>query len=186
MKKKILGILVCGLVLIGLTGCGKEEKAEITRIDNEKENLTYSELSNIYKNNEISFNEKYIGAKITVNGKIKKIKKEESVSTNYAYDNDGTIYETEEITRHLPMIELENGWRIFIFDDLGYEKNNSNTKLSDLQIGDKIKVETQIVSVDTSISKSINLGTLQVTAKNLGPKANDFVEETTKITKIEK
>ena len=183
--KKILLCLLCGVILLGMTGCGKQEKAQITRVDGEKESLTYSELSDLYKNNEINFNEKYIGSTITITGKIKKIEKEESLNTNYAYDSEGSIYETEENLWHLPMIQLEDGWRIFIFSDLEYEKNNPNTKLSDLNKGDKIKIETQIVSVDESIAKYINLGTLQISPKNLGPKGNDFVEENTKITKID-
>lgn len=182
MSKKFLLIVLCGVLLLGITGCGTQEKAKITEVNGETEDLTYSELSKIYEDNPLSFNEKYIGAKITVTGKIKEIKEDESITVNHAYDEDGNIYETDDITwRHRPMIELEDGWQIFIFGESEYKKIDSNVELSDLKVGDTIKVETQIVSIDESIAKKIQLGTLQITPSS----GRDYVDETIKITKVE-
>ena len=79
------------------------------------------------------------------------------------------------------MIELEDGWQIFIFGESEYKKIDSNVELSDLKVGDTIKVETQIVSIDESIAKKIQLGTLQITPSS----GRDYVDETIKITKVE-
>ncbi len=44
MKKKILSLLLCGVLLISLTGCG--EKAENKKVGNETNNTTTSENTN--------------------------------------------------------------------------------------------------------------------------------------------
>ena len=178
MKKTMLAILLCGVLMLGLTGCGSQETSNIVTIGNEKENLTYKELSKIYKDNSIGFKEKYIGSTIVVNGKIKSIKDNETITLNYGYNTDGTIYEMSDNSWKLPMIELEDGWKIFIFSEPRYEANDSNVKIADLKVGDKIKVESHIISVKESVVNEINLGTLQTSDSR-------FVDDTTKITKVD-
>lgn len=74
MKKNLLLVLLLGVLVLGLTGCGSGPKAKITNLlTGKQEEYTSSELINLSKDNEVSFKSAYSGAKIEITGKVKEI-----------------------------------------------------------------------------------------------------------------
>lgn len=128
MKKKILSILLIVTLFIGLTGCGKSQnKAEIITNSGNSENLTYSDLMKIYQENEDKFEKEYIGADVEVTGTINQIKN--AAITGYGNCMAGS-----------KQIVLEDGWVVAFDKDAGVD-------LSNLNKGDKIKVNSKIYNV---------------------------------------
>ena len=64
--KKILCLLIlCGLCIFTITGCGSNSKATIINNENETENLTAKDLYKINNENEAKFKKYYVSTYIT-------------------------------------------------------------------------------------------------------------------------
>ena len=115
MKKKILSILLIVVLVIGLTGCGKEKKTSyadakaMLELESEEKQITSAEIKKIYDDNYQNFKKNYFGKKITFIGTV------ESVGTN--------------------SIKFNEGWK---FDLDGY--NTCNIISSDLKANDEVIV----------------------------------------------
>ena len=129
MRKKSIIVFLVLITVFMITGCGNTQyKATIITNSGSSENLTYSELMNIYKENEDKFDKEYVGADIEVTGTIKQIKKASITGYSGCYAGAKQII-------------LEDGW-IVAFD------RDSDVDLSNLSNGDKIKVNSKIYGIE--------------------------------------
>lgn len=125
MRNKKFTILLLGILLIGITGCGtKNDNLKATIIDNEGNTvkITSDELSSSYSNNPANYKSKYYGASIEFTGIIEKIR---DVATEY-------------------YIDLEEGWSIVL------NQKKSEDLVKDLNKGDKIQGSSNIEYKDSS------------------------------------
>lgn len=111
MKKKLLGILLCGILIIGLTGCGNNEK---------KENVT--------DNNKTQENDK------KETNKIKEWNKNRTGDnlTNSDDEQDGIIYKVEKMEdgNYILFFKNTNDYGINIFADLDFYDSKVSTQTS--------------------------------------------------------
>lgn len=94
MKRKLLSLLLIGVMVLGLTGC--EEKklsyadANATlELENEKIQITSEEIKKVYDDNIQNFKKNYFGKKITFIGTV------ESVKENSIVFNEGWEFELD-------------------------------------------------------------------------------------------
>ena len=76
MKKSILTILLCGILIIGLTSCNSKNsnsKATITDNNEDVAELSFDELENIFNSNSVKFENNYSGATIKFEGIVESI-----------------------------------------------------------------------------------------------------------------
>lgn len=142
MKKKLLGILICGVLLTLVTGCGNniekneekdvkngvngqvlnsEIKVTIVNNDGKTEKKSWYELYELLGENNEYFRKYYDGAKIKIIDTIYSIKKDDysSVLGTKAYE-----------------IVLSSGWYVYI--------DQNNNDLSDVLKGTKVEIESYI------------------------------------------
>ena len=170
MKKKIVfGFLVLVGIFV-ITGCGSKKETMVKVIDKKGTSLemTLNELVDINDSNEAKFDEYYVGSTIEFEATIQKIE------TNTGVDLGGCTNATgnpSEIT-----FEKIDGVIIV----LALEKNSYN--LSELDRGDKIKVQTNI----TNAFINDNGGKYLKVASYDGPRPScDFGKTPTIITKVD-
>lgn len=133
MKKKILTILLCGVLVFGLTGCGakneendnnetESKNSKATIVDNKgtTAEMSAKELYDIYNENELKFDKYYDGAKIQLTGTVEKVK--ENGICGYG------VYE----------INLEDDWAICL-----YQEGNEDF-VTELSKGTKIKANSNV------------------------------------------
>ncbi len=140
--KKILGILVCGILLISLTGCGNS-KATITDNNGEVNELSLKEIENIYNKNSVKFENNYSGAKIEFKGTI------ESISDQISCEIVDTVCRKVTFT---------NGWYVYLLDnieDINYQKETwvSSTPYDfmSFDVGDTLQITSKIVKKSDEI-----------------------------------
>ena len=107
MKKIILSIFLCSILLLGTTACGNDNKdltrndAIVTNNDAVTENLTMQELISVYNENSVKFNSKYYLADIEIYGTVDKVSartyyNNSSESTDVIYFKEGWVVLLEE------------------------------------------------------------------------------------------
>lgn len=145
--KKLLLFIMCGLLLIGLTGCGEtkkeeekkeEEQKEETRIgvngqkltnnvativnnDGKTEKKSWADLNDLIKQNDEYYRKHYNGAKITIIDTVYKIE-----SNYFEYDLDSRVYE----------LVLSGGWYVYI--------DPSKADLSEVLQGTKVEIHSYL------------------------------------------
>ena len=133
MRKLLVGILVL-VMLFCFVGCGNNVKATVINNDGETEQLSAQELNSLSDGNSLSFKDKYVMAKVTVEGKIKEVRSSQTIN--------GIYYDWSIVV---------NGGSV---DWLVGKHNYTNTSidesfLSTLNVGDNVVVSGEIVGVDT-------------------------------------
>lgn len=137
MFKKISTMFVVVLLLVYITGCGNEKmKATIIDKGGTATELTIDELKEQISGNVISFNEKYLSGKITLEGKIATIKE-----TSGFVSSDGFSCGTylTKYYQQLVDIELEEDWI-----HLTIRKDSDKVDISSLKAGDTITITSNI------------------------------------------
>lgn len=121
MKKVILIILFCGIMVLSLTGCennSSESKAIIIDNDGNTVEMTANELIEIYKQNNAKFEKNYERAKIEITDEVEK------VTTNVSGNAS---------------IELKGNWQIML--------KSKSYDLSRLASGDRIHIISYIYTI---------------------------------------
>ena len=130
MKKKILSGILVFILLIGLTGCGKEKYSDIT-VDGNK--ISLSDIVEEYKGNSAATAEKYSTKAISYTGEIEEIE-----STNGA--NLGGCSSSVRL----------NGEKYYIIkfvnDNINVilYLNDSEININDYKVGDVVTVKTNV------------------------------------------
>ncbi len=126
MKKEILNILICVVLVIILTGCNNEtnliNKAKIVDNYNNNVELVSNDLVSIYNENSVNFDKLYYKAKIDITEEYKSV----TQSGNSTY------------------LELKNNW-IILCDDDEYWLNI----ISNLKNGDKVHFVGNIYGISS-------------------------------------
>lgn len=188
MKKKILGILICGICLLGLTGCGGNNATNTNKTINykdlsystltvynkntkETEYLTLNELTKLNESNSAKFKQNYQYSSIKLVGKIAKVESKINYAPVLAYGEVDliTLGDEENWTKSIHVI-LPTGK----FD------------LASLDIGDLLYVESGILyssfeddltlmgTIDSELSmESINNTKIEV----VNDKSNKEIDE---------
>lgn len=124
MKKKLFSILVCGVLLLGLTGCGKETLSKEKMIE-KASNLSLIKLNADMKENSVNATDEYIGKIFKYTGAVY------SITEDYVILNNKTIT-TQDIRVYLSKEEkkqLKKGQVIVVVGELqnenGYELKNA-------------------------------------------------------------
>ena len=121
MKRKILFVLMFGVLVLGLTGCGSETKAKITDNNGTTKEMTYSELKKELDENEERFEKYYHEADIVFEDKVSSIEK----ST--------IIYAT--LSTNGVRITFSGGWILEL---------TSEYDVSEIRKGDVLRVQSKI------------------------------------------
>ncbi len=122
MKKKILSVLLIGVMVIGLTGCGKFKENYI-EYDNGKR-YTMEQIGKISRDNPIAFREKYCQMSATIVAKVT------GISNETENDPNGNVY-----------LEVYLGTTKAEFD-----YNLYKVLLSTIKKGDILKLSTSSIS----------------------------------------
>lgn len=146
--KKILCLLIlCGLCIFTITGCGSNSKATIINNENETENLTAKDLYKINNENEAKFKKYYVGAKITFDGTVSSVEtNEDNCYENTSYvrlENDiGTVRKSSGSSdqRKCAIINFKEGYKLMI-------PSGETIDIADISNGDKYHVESNIASM---------------------------------------
>lgn len=154
MNKKILSILIIGILLLGLTGCGKSKTLSITIVNNsgKTEELTAAELKEIINKNEVDFKENYLNKKIKLSGSVEKLKTTKTNCT--CFDDD----KKEFISGMMILSDINNVYANNSFDIyqiylkegfiVEVRKDNSDIDFSSLKNGQKITIESRLHGID--------------------------------------
>ena len=144
--KKILSILLIGVMVIRLTGCNSKNsnsKATITDNNGDVAELSFDELENIFKSNSVKFENNYLGATIKFNGIVKSIS--EPISCRIV--NTGCR-----------RVNFTNGWFVYLLDEEEEYTNRKETWVSlnpydfmSFDVGDTLKITSKIAKDSSDI-----------------------------------
>lgn len=151
MKKKIISILFITIIILGFTGCSKDDKnegkAKVVNNENKTEQLSSQELYDINKENAAKFKKYYVGAKISFDGTVASIEEETRNchdSTNFETWQNGlnTFVSTSGSSdrRKCYEINFDEGYKLVI-------PEGSLIDIADVNRGDKYHVESNIVYI---------------------------------------
>ena len=161
MKKKILSILLIVVLVIGLTGCGKEEKTSyadakaMLELESEEKQITSAEIKKIYDDNYQNFKKNYFGKKITFIGTV------ESVGSNSIKFNEGWEFELDGYnTCNIISSDLKANDEVvvisWLFDAFGTEtevKTQTSSNGSIIMRVDKNFTKDELLSIAKSFYK---------------------------------
>ncbi len=139
MKKKILSILLIGVMVIGLTGCNSKNsnsKATITDNNGDVVELSFEELENIFESNSVKFENNYSGATIKFKGIVKSISNR--ISCRIA--NTGCR-----------RINFTNGWYVYLLDDTEDNTHLNSYDFTSFDVGDTLKITSKIAKDSSDI-----------------------------------
>ena len=130
MKKKLLLFVLCGGLLLGLTGCGSNESSKSSDEENkygsiimtDGESLTLKELKEIKNTNEPKYQNNYQGQQVELTDKIAKIK------AKYKPQTVCSIW--------MESITFEGGWEVLVPADY--------FDFSNLEVGDVLYVKSKV------------------------------------------
>lgn len=158
MRKKIINLLFIAIIVMFFTGCEKKDTTKIdennniskaTIINNEgkTEQLSSSDIIDIYKENDAKFQKYYLSAKISFDGTIKSISTEsyncyDTVNV-IRYDNGintfvGTSGSSDK--RKCISVYFEEGYKLFI-------PESNLLDVADISKGDKYHVDSNIANI---------------------------------------
>lgn len=155
--KKTIALLMAFVMLLSLCACGggsdaEEEstvpKATITKADGTTEVLTQEELKEIFKSNEINYNNNYRGCEITLEGSVKSVKQE----TKKIFDGVNAECVVFEVAEEGQVAVWE-----FFFTVAGLEKDGID--IATITPGTVIKVSGTLgeTFIDTKIEEAHDL-----------------------------
>lgn len=122
MKKRLLNILLCGILLIGLTGCGSSvNKAIIVDNNGNSVSMSYQELLDAYNENSITFGSKYENASIDLVSYVDRVGANGmKVPTVYLADKWQVPLDQDNSV----LTELEKGTKIHVIGKINYYYGN--------------------------------------------------------------
>ena len=136
MKRKILFVLLLGVLVLGLTGCG-ENKATIIDNNGNKVEMTSKDLVEVNKENNSKFETKYFLSDIDLTSTIQKVEAEGS----YTCGSNSKFFYGDPYD----LIYLSDGWTLCV----------RNYDLAKLDKDMKIRVKGVIVGIEgTNITVS--------------------------------
>lgn len=156
--KKVFFVVLCGLLLFGVTGCRSKEndnsrltsKATIVNNEGNAETLTSNEIKKISDENESKFKKYYIGAKISFDAIVESIEVDSIMSDSSC--NAGTIFQrsksglenvvesSKNDSRRCATINFKEGYKVDI-------PESGIIDITDISEGDKLHVESNIINM---------------------------------------
>ena len=136
LKVLVVVVIVAAILMLVLVkGCGAElntHNVPAKIVDNEGNHveMTAKELEALQDENEAKFEKYYVGAKISFTGTVEEIK------TNFTWNGSSIIFDA---------IYFEEGWYVFVLH------GSENDLLGELEVGDKVEVESQIYDAHMGI-----------------------------------
>lgn len=122
--KKAVAFLLVAVMVFALCACGVERVSTDTAIvftnEGDVEETNCQEITQLFEDNPMKFNNKYVGARVLVTGTVKSVELDKTI-----FIEGNKTYSPEAV------INLDGGW------SLSASKND--TRLADLSIGDTIR-----------------------------------------------
>lgn len=148
MKKRILCLILCGVLIIGLTGCASK-KENVTIVDKEGNTtkLSINDLKSKISNNVINFNDKYLTGEITLTAKVTSISETNEIQSSDGY-SCGSF--GREYYNKLVEIGLEYDWISLVV-----VKGIDEIDLENLSVGDIVTIKSNIAYAESDTEPTL-------------------------------